>query len=196
MGLTPSRAASAAAALAVTCAAIAGAVRARGDRARWIAESERLCACNAPVTRRMASMQRIAPGGLDRVLAAQSRALAAGCDDLRVAVARRSWWHGLRRLQLWVEPGDAHRAATRELTHAMGLMCGDEHRVLWENLRARLAAGTAEPPGSPPDAARVAREFLRVRDGMCGRREALTVPPRQYTLTLAEAARAPGCPAR
>lgn len=161
--------------------------RARSQRARWWSRVERLCACHEPTLARMAALQEIAPGGLDRVLAAQRRSLAGECDDLRVAMARRAALQDVAGAPLPVEPTEAHRAAQRDVARALGLMCGDEHRVFWTGLRDRVARDQAAGAGASPAVLRMATEQLRIRGAMCAGRASLSAPPGPYALTAAEA---------
>lgn len=64
-------------------------------------------------------------------------------------------------------------------------MCSHPHEDFWRRMSERLDA----PSGDPPEVVQIAREHVRIRAQMCARREALTVAPRQHTLTGAEADR-------
>jgi len=179
--------------VAVVALAGAGLVvgyRARSQRARAWSAVEDICACNEPSLAQMSALRSVATGGLDRVLTAQAHALQASCDDLRVAAHRRGVGDALRGDALRVEPSTAHLATARDVGRALGLMCGEEHRVFWEGLRARVSREEATPGGTQPEVLRQAREHLRVRDGMCAGSRRLAAAPTGYGMTLAEAERA------
>jgi hypothetical protein len=176
------------AALAVVLALAAGAyLRVRQQRARWWTRVERLCACNAPVVRRLDAMSHVPIGGFDRVVAAQVRTLTAGCEDLRAAMTRRSAVESLRDTALRVSPTPAHDRAQRDIARELALTCGEEHHVFWNDLRARTARNNQDD--TPREIVRVASEFLRVRDAMCARRAALSGPPARYDLSARDADR-------
>lgn len=176
--------------LVVMALALGGAfLRARSQRARMWSAVEQMCACGRPALAQMSELRATATGGLDRVLTAQAHALMGDCEAMRVAADRRGLVGALRGSALRVEPTEGQRRATRDMVHALGLMCGDEHRAFWEALRARLAEGA--PAGDAgAEVLRAAREHLRVRDAMCEGARRLSAPPGRYALTLDEAERA------
>lgn len=174
--------------LAIAVALLAAWIRVRTQRERSWAIVEQMCTCNRSTLARMSELRSVAMGGLDRVLTAQAHALLGECDALRIAAQRRNIVALVRGAPLRVEPTANQRRAARELTHALGLMCGDEHRAFWESLRVRVAEG-APTGNTPPAVLQTAREHLRVRDAMCANSRRLSAPPTSYTLPLSEAER-------
>jgi hypothetical protein len=180
-----------AAVVAAIALALLGAawLRARRQRDLWWARAERLCACNGPTLVALHGLTPVPMGGLDRVTEAQSRSLVAGCDDLRVAVSRRTAVESVRDAPLRVTPTAEHQRAQREVARALGLACGDEHRRFWDDLRAHHERIRTSPDDTPREIVRVSAEALRVRDAMCARRAVLGLPARGYDLTAADADR-------
>jgi hypothetical protein len=176
-------------ALVLVVAVAAVEFRARRRTAAWWTSIERICACHVPAMRQLDDIARTASGGLDRVARAQRQALAGECTDLRAAMTRRTWSDRASEAPLRVVPERGHREAAREVARAMGLMCGDEHREFWAALTARVEGRTPESQSDDPRIVRAAREYVRIRESMCMRRLALTMPPQPYTLTREEAAR-------
>jgi tetratricopeptide (TPR) repeat protein len=147
--------------LVVTALALGGALlRARSQRARMWSAVEQMCACGRPALAQMSELRATATGGLDRVLTAQAHAVIGDCEAMRVAADRRGLAGALRGSALRVEPTEGQRRATRDMVHALGLMCGDEHRAFWEALRARVAEGAPAGDARP--------EVLRAAHGPFG----------------------------
>lgn len=173
----------------VVCAGLVAAagVVARLRARRWSSIVERLCACNEATLAQMRALRAVPAGGLDRVLAAQERGLVAGCDRLRAAVQTRSVVATLRSDVLDVVVSGAHARAQRDVARELALLCGDEHRVFWEGLRASVARDAPAADGALRAVVGRAATHLRVRDSMCARRAVLGAPPQPYVLTRAAA---------
>lgn len=89
-----------------------------------------------------------------------------------------------------VTPSARHLRDHRAITNAFAVMCGEAQQGFWQRLGDRLTA----PSNDPPDVVRIAREHLRVRDGMCMRQRTLATEPEAYTLSITEAEHtAEGC---
>ncbi len=164
-------------------------VRVRRETGRWWTRAERLCACNGPAIISLHGLTPVPMGGLDRVADAQARSLSEGCNDLRVAVARRTFVDNLRGVSLRVRPTAEHQRTQREVARSLGLMCGEEHQRFWRDLRAHHERIRTAPDDTPREIVRVSAEALRVRDAMCARRAVLGGPPQGYELDALDADR-------
>ena len=187
--------------MAVALAAVAlGALflglRARRSRAAWWGRAERVCACGEATRRALGRLSQEAVGGLGEVAGAQRALLQSDCDDLRVAVSRRSWSDELARRPLRVIATDQHHDRAASVSRALGLMCSGSNDEFWQRLSLDLAAHADDPPADDPYRVRAtARGHLTIREAMCADRSRLTVAPRSYGLSETDADRqAAECP--
>lgn len=181
------------AALAAVSALVAALVawsRVRDRRAEWWGRAERVCTCGNATRRALGRLAQVADGGLAEVAAAQRDLLQSDCDDLRLAVSRRTWADELRERPLRVTATDRQHELAGRVTAAIGVMCGARHAEFWQRLGDDLAAHARD--SVPDDLAVVrtlARGHLAIRQGMCADRARLTVPPRSYEISAADAER-------
>ena len=181
---------------AVSLGALAGGVRARRSRAAWWGRAERVCSCGEPTRQALGRLSQEAVGGLGEVAGAQRALLQSDCDDLRVAVSRRSWSDELSRRPLRVIATDQHHDRAAAVTRALGAMCSGANDEFWQRLSLDLAAHADDPPADDPYRVRAtARGHLTIREAMCADRSRLTVAPRSYGLSETDADRqAAECP--
>jgi len=166
------------------------AVRARRSRAAWWGRAERICACGESTRRALGRLSQEAVGGLGEVAGAQRALLQSDCDDLRVAVSRRSWSDELSGRPLRVIATEQHHQRAASVTRSLDAMCGGAHEEFWERLSLDLAAHSGEAPADDPYRVRAtARGHLAIRQAMCADRSRLTIAPRSYTLSAADAER-------
>lgn len=174
----------------VVAAAVALGVRARRSRAGWWGRAERICACGAPTRRALGRLGQMADGGLAEVAAAQRALLQSDCDDLRLAVSRRSWADELRRRSLRVTATDLQHERAAAVGEAIAVMCGPRHAEFWQRLSNDLAAHANDPPRDDLAVIRtLARGHLAIRQGMCAGRTRLAAPPRSYVIGAEDAER-------
>lgn len=167
-------------------------VRARRDRAGWWSRAERICACGDTTRRDLGRLAQDArdSGGLGEVAGAQRALLQADCDDLRVAVSRRSWGDEVARRPLRVIATDAHHQRAEAVSRSLTAMCTGANDELWQGVAQDLAAHAGDPAGDDPYRVRqTVAAHLRVRNAMCGDRARLAVTPRSYTLSAHDADR-------
>ncbi|MDB4932132.1 MAG: hypothetical protein JWM10_4616, partial [Myxococcaceae bacterium] len=132
----------------------------------------------------------VADGGLAEVAAAQRELLQSDCDDLRLAVSRRSWADELRRRPLRVTATDRQHQLAGRVAESIGVMCGARHAEFWQRLGDDLAVHAHD--STPDDLAVVrtlARGHLAIRQGMCADRARLTAQPRSYEISAEDAER-------
>ena len=164
--------------------------RVRAQRAAWWSRAERVCSCGETTRRALGRLAQVGDGGLAQVAAAQRALLQSDCDDLRLAVSRRGWVDELRHRPLQVIATDQQHARAAAVTEAIGVMCGARHAEFWQRLASDLAAHAHDPPTNDLVVIRaLARGHLAIRQGMCADRARLTVPPRSYAITDADAER-------
>lgn len=187
--LTSRRSLGAAAALALLAlGSTIAAVRARRSRAAWWGRAERVCACGESTRRALGRLSQEAVGGLGEVAGAQRALLQSDCDDLRVAVSRRSWSDELAARPLRVIATEQHHQRAASVTRSLEAMCGGAHEEFWQRLSLDLAAHSGEAPTDDPYRVRAtARGHLAIRQAMCADRSRLTVAPRSYALSAADA---------
>ena len=165
-------------------------VRARRSRAAWWGRAERVCACGESTRRALGRLSQEAVGGLGEVAGAQRALLQSDCDDLRVAVSRRSWSDELAARPLRVIATEQHHQRAASVTRSLDAMCGGAHEEFWQRLSLDLAENAGEAPADDPYRVRAtARGHLAIRQAMCSDRSRLTVAPRSYTLSPADAER-------
>jgi len=194
MGDAPSRKTLGAVVVVATLAFVGAGltVRARRDRATWWARAERICSCGDATRRDLGRLAQDArdSGGLGAVAGAQRALLQADCDDLRVAVSRRSWSDEVARRPLRVIATDAHHQRAAAVTRSLATMCSGSNDELWQAVALDLAAHASDPPGDDAHRVRVTvGAHLRVRDAMCRDRARLSVTPRSYVLSALDADR-------
>lgn len=166
------------------------AVRARRSRAAWWGRAERVCACGEPTRRSLGRLSQEAVGGLGEVAGAQRALLQSDCDDLRVAVSRRSWADELTARPLRVVATEQHHQRAASVARSLDAMCGSANEEFWQRLSLDLAAHPGEAPADDPYRVRAtARGHLAIRQAMCADRSRLTVAPRSYSLSPADAER-------
>lgn len=166
------------------------AVRARRSRAAWWGRAERVCACGESTRRALGRLSQEAVGGLGEVAGAQRALLQSDCDDLRVAVSRRTWSDELAGRPLRVIATEQHHQSAASVTRSLEAMCGGAHEEFWQRLSLDLAAHQGESPADDPYRVRAtARGHLAIRRAMCADRARLTVAPRSYALSPADAER-------
>lgn len=174
----------------VAFVAVAVGVRARRNRASWWGRAERVCSCGDATRRALGRLSQEAVGGLAEAAAAQRALLQSDCDDLRVAVSRRSWGDELARRPLRVVATDQHYARAEAVTRSLATMCAGVNEEFWERLTLDLAAHEGDPAEEPSSRVRaIARGHLAIRTGMCRDRARLTTAPRSYALTAIDADR-------
>lgn len=166
------------------------AVRARRSRAAWWGRAERVCACGESTRRALGRLSQEAVGGLGEVAGAQRALLQSDCDDLRVAVSRRSWSDELAGRPLRVIATEQHHQRAASVSRSLEAMCGGAHEEFWQRLSLDLAAHPVVAPADDPYRVRAtARGHLSIRQAMCAGRSRLTIAPRSYALTPADAER-------
>ena len=162
------------------------AVRAR--RNEWWRRTEAICACGAPVRERLEHLRAEATGGLAEVAGEQATVLQFDCEDLRLAVSRRTVSDEFGRRALRVVATEGHFDHARRLARSLDAMCGSVNEPFWRALADDLALPQGTPPPADPFGVRAtAARHVALRTAMCADRAALQTLPRSYDLTAAEA---------